>query len=134
MSRRLDQQNQEKLEKEKDEIEDLLSQAMTIVQTKRRRTVAAIGAVGFLFAVGVNYVSFGLDGYLQKGLGAVALVAVPWLFSAMTSWEMKKNDIRKRKEAFELLIKQRRNLEKASYDYQMDYEGCKANRVSNLAH
>lgn len=126
VTRRLDSQNQERLEREKNDLEDLLTQAMRVVQTRRRRIVWAIGAVGLLLAVAVNYVSFGLEGQVQKVLCAFALVAIPALFSWLTSRELKKSDARNVKDTFQALLKQRKNLEKASYDYKLNYTTCQA--------
>jgi hypothetical protein len=126
VTRRLDRQNQERLEREKNDLEDLLTQAKQAVQRRRRRIVWAIGVFGLLMAGIVNYLSFSLEGVVQKIFCAIALVAVPAAFSAITSNELKKNDEKNVKDTFQRLLKQRKNLEKASYDYELNYFTCEA--------
>lgn len=126
VTRRLDRQTQERLEREKNDLEDLLAQAKLAVERRRRRIVWAIGALGLLMAGIVNYISFSLEGMTQKVVCAIALVAVPAIFSTITSNGLKKSDKKNVKDTFRRLLTQRKNLEKASYDYELNYLTCEA--------
>ncbi|WP_312477725.1 hypothetical protein [Stutzerimonas nitrititolerans] len=127
----LDSQNQKRIESDKNDLEDLLGQATRAVQDKRKLTVFIIGAVGFALAALVNYWSFSLAGDIQKVICAIALVAVPGLSTLVTSRVLKKNDERNVKNKFQALLKQRKNLEKASYDFRIDYRHGKAEWSGN---
>lgn len=127
----LDSQNQQRIESDKNDLEDLLGQATRAVQDKRKLTVFIIGAVGFALAALVNYWSLSLAGDIQKVICAIALVAVPGLSTLVTSRLLKKNDERNVNNKFQALLKQRKNLEKASYDFRIDYRHGKAEWAGN---
>lgn len=121
LSRRLDHQNKQKIAGEKNDLEDLLAQAMRAVRTKRKRVVWLIGAFGLLLVAALNFVSFDLEGQVEKAIWAISLVAVPALFSWITSHQLKKSDLQNVELTFRALLKQRKNLARASFDFQFDY-------------
>lgn len=122
----LDTRNKEQVERDRIDLEDLLNEAAELVESRKIRLVWAVGIAGFLLACYVNYLSFSLDGVTQRILGAISLVAVPALFSSVTSRLAKRSNARHVKETFHKLLKKRRNLQKISYDYSLDFSSYTA--------
>ena len=123
-------QVQQKLQGEQNDLEDLLMVARHTVQLRRKVIVSVIATLGFLLGVVANYLSFGVDSFIQKALCAVSLVALPSVFSWLSSSALKAGDTRKTEVVFRNLLKQRRNLEQVSYDYELDFKTGKATRVA----